>query len=245
MFFQDTQQLALQWEIQRRDLVEKQSAIMSLFDVPGTGSDCSGERALLVSEQLGFDQVVGQSCAIHADERLLRARAHGDDGARNQFFSGATFAANEHGGRAISHTHDRVIDPAHRLAAADQVAERILAHQLFAEPTAVDLDTVFVEGALQDDLQLVKIYGGNKEFICAEFTGLDSHGAGLGAGKRNQDKVFIDATQFAQHIEAFIRCSGNGVDVENNGVKRDLRQERQDLVGGVQKCSMKGSSQEL
>jgi len=108
------------------------------------------------------------------------------------------------------HAHDRVIDAAHRLAAADQSRRKNT-----CSPT--------VRGGLRLSISILRLsrhapgrfaarenLRGNKEFICAEFTGLDSHGAGLGAGKRNQDKVFIDATQFAQHIEAFIRCSGNG-----------------------------------
>ena len=57
----------------------------------------AGERALLVAEQLGFEQRLGQGGAGDRDERLGRAVAGVVDGARDHFLAGAAFALNEHG----------------------------------------------------------------------------------------------------------------------------------------------------
>ena len=58
-----------------------------------------GERALVVAEQLGLDQLLGDRGAVDLDERLARARAVPMDGARDQLLAGSRFPGDEHRGR--------------------------------------------------------------------------------------------------------------------------------------------------
>ena len=63
----------------------------------------AGERALLVAEQLGLDQLLGDRRAVHLDERGARARLLCSvDLARDQLLAGAVLAGDQHpavGGR--------------------------------------------------------------------------------------------------------------------------------------------------
>ena len=74
-------------------------------------------------EQLGLNEVIGKGGAIHADERLFGARTHGNDGARDQFLTGAALPPDKYCRRAISYADYGVIDTPHWFAAADQFAE--------------------------------------------------------------------------------------------------------------------------
>ena len=55
----------------------------------------AGERALLVTEQNGFDQVLRNGAAIDGDEGLSRAVRRALDRARDQFLADAGFAFDQ------------------------------------------------------------------------------------------------------------------------------------------------------
>ncbi len=57
------------------------------------------EGALLVAEQLGLDQFVGNRGAVDLHERQFAARAAGVDGTRHQFLADAALPGDQHGGR--------------------------------------------------------------------------------------------------------------------------------------------------
>src|SRR4051794_5356650 len=99
----------------------------------------AGEGTLLVPKQLGFDEVLRKRGAVHADERLLAAAGELDERARHQFLTCAALAADDDGGGALRESGDGVVDAAHRLGAADKVAQRILADDLLAQPAVLDL----------------------------------------------------------------------------------------------------------
>src|ERR1700681_1660438 len=99
---------------------------MSQFDVPWPSRARVGESALLVAKQFRFNQVFRECSAIDADEGLIPARPLGYDGTRHQFLARATLTPEQHRGTARSTPLDRLVDPLHRLAAADQVAKRLL-----------------------------------------------------------------------------------------------------------------------
>jgi hypothetical protein len=65
---QHAQQLGLQAERHFRNLVEQQRAALGLLELAGLGRLGAGERALLVAEQGGFEQVVGNRRAVDGDE---------------------------------------------------------------------------------------------------------------------------------------------------------------------------------
>src|SRR4029077_4138092 len=56
------------------------------------------ERSLLVTEQLRFDQLLGNRRAVHLDEPLPRARAVAVNRPRDQFLADAALAQEHHRG---------------------------------------------------------------------------------------------------------------------------------------------------
>src|SRR5207253_5438298 len=90
------QELRLQVERQLAELVEKNGAAVRRFEraLPRRGR--AGERALLVPEQLRLDERPRDRAAVDDDERLVLALGQGMDRLRDQIFSGAGLAFDEH-----------------------------------------------------------------------------------------------------------------------------------------------------
>src|SRR2546428_6999732 len=65
---QDSQKRRLDGEWQIGNLVEEQGTAVSQLEVALSASICARERALLVAEQLGLDQRVGNRTADERDE---------------------------------------------------------------------------------------------------------------------------------------------------------------------------------
>src|SRR3546814_18051174 len=59
-------------------------------------SDLAGEGALLVAEQLGLDQVLGNRPAVDRDERLVHAPRLPVQGTRDQFLAGAALGPDQY-----------------------------------------------------------------------------------------------------------------------------------------------------
>ena len=70
----------------------------------------AGERALLVAEQLAFQQRLGQGGAVEADERAVLARAGVVDGPGDQLLADAALAADQHRGVGAGHAADLLLD---------------------------------------------------------------------------------------------------------------------------------------
>src|SRR5690606_4940610 len=92
-----TQQLGLRGGRQLADLVEKQRAVARALERALAGAIGAGERALLVAEQLGLDQVLGQRRAVDRDERLVRDGRQRVQVARDQLLAGPALAEDQHG----------------------------------------------------------------------------------------------------------------------------------------------------
>ena len=80
------------------DLVQEQRAAFRLFEATATQALRAGERAALMAEKLGFEQVLGNSRGVDCDERPGGARAVPVQRPGNEFFAGARFAGDQHGG---------------------------------------------------------------------------------------------------------------------------------------------------
>ena len=120
---QHAQQLHLRRQVDVADLVEKQRAALGELEPAFLALLGAGEGALLVAEELRFDQAVGQRRAAHLDERLVRARRVVVDGVRDQLLAGARLAANEHRGVGRGHLRHLLVHLAHRPARADDARE--------------------------------------------------------------------------------------------------------------------------
>jgi hypothetical protein len=63
----------LQPRVHLADLVEQERAAVGLFELAQSAGDGAGEGALLVAEQLRFEQVVGNRRAVEGDEAVVGA----------------------------------------------------------------------------------------------------------------------------------------------------------------------------
>lgn len=78
---------------------------MGRFDAPGLTLVRTGEGALLMAEQFGLDQVLGNSPAVDGNEGLLAALRLAVQGARHQFLAGTALTSDQHrrlGGRQFA-----------------------------------------------------------------------------------------------------------------------------------------------
>ena len=94
-FLDGAQQLRLQARVHLGDFVEEYGATAGFLEFSDSPGDGAGEGALLMSEQLGFEQILGDRCTVHRDELLLGARAPAMNEVGQQFLAGARFAGDQ------------------------------------------------------------------------------------------------------------------------------------------------------
>jgi hypothetical protein len=126
------------------DLVEEERAAVGELDAPWLLRRSARERALLVAEDLGLEEVVGERGAVDRDERAAFPRAPVVDRARHELLARAALAADEHdrlrlGGaiderEALGHrgrssedvtTADRALDGPLHLRCAHRLVEHV------------------------------------------------------------------------------------------------------------------------
>ena len=98
----------------------------------------AGKRALLVTEQLGFEQVLGQRGTVDGYESLGRPGAVGVNGARDQLLPGAGLAQHENIGLGARRLLDELEDLGHGRAVADHVFQPERGLQLLAQVAVLE-----------------------------------------------------------------------------------------------------------
>jgi hypothetical protein len=83
------QQPGLQRRRHVADLVEEQRAAIGLLEAAAAQCIGAGEGALLVTEQLGLEQLGGNGRRVQGDERLVGPGTMVVQGAGDQFLAGA------------------------------------------------------------------------------------------------------------------------------------------------------------
>src|SRR5579863_5026336 len=83
-----TQELRLCFGADRRNLVEKNRALVRHFEKPLLRGDGTGERAFHVPEELRLQQIDRNRSGIYGDKRFLGASGGGMNALRDHFFSG-------------------------------------------------------------------------------------------------------------------------------------------------------------
>ena len=82
---------------QQRDLVEEQHATRGRLEEPDLGAAGVRERPALVTEQLPFEQRLGDRRAVEVDERAAGPRAEAVQEPRDQPLTGSRLALDEDG----------------------------------------------------------------------------------------------------------------------------------------------------
>src|SRR5262245_10660159 len=149
------QELDLERCRELRDLVEEQGPAMRGLHETSLGPYRSGERALLVSEELGLEEVLGQRGTVHRDERLACAPAVGVDGPGDELLAGAGLAEDEDVGLGAGRLLHQLEDLSHRRTAPDNVVEAEHLLQLLTEVAVLHLQSSVAKAALHREAQLV------------------------------------------------------------------------------------------
>ena len=97
--FQHSQQLGLEFQRQLADLVKEQCALCGIFKKTGLCACCTGEGALAVTEQGGFDQCGGNGGAVERLEWRARLASQFLYGGSHQLLAATRFSFNQHGER--------------------------------------------------------------------------------------------------------------------------------------------------
>jgi hypothetical protein len=92
---QRAQKLRLHRHVQLAYLVEEERPAVGYLEEPLLLGVRAGERALLVAEEFGFEQVLVDGGAVDGLEHLRDARRLAVDGARDEFLARARLAADE------------------------------------------------------------------------------------------------------------------------------------------------------
>ncbi len=120
--------LGLDRRRQFADLVEEQRAAMGQLEAAELALSSTGEGALLVAEELGLEQGLGQGGAVDGDKRPLRARAPHVQRPGEELLAGAALAFEQHGDVGRGGPLDRLHGlPQHRCLAENP--RRAAAHR--------------------------------------------------------------------------------------------------------------------
>ncbi len=132
---QHAQQLDLGEEAQIADFIQEERAVGGLLEVAFARSHRAGEGALLMAEQLGFDQRLWNGAAGDGNKGPVGARAQIVNGAGNQLLAGSAFAGHQHRGIQIGDAMHQLINPLHLRTGANHLVAtgghiQLLLHRL-------------------------------------------------------------------------------------------------------------------
>ena len=94
--FKESQQQPLHPQGHLADLVEEHGAFVRDLELACFVSIGAGEASLRVPEELGFQECVRQTRAVHRHERSLSSRASVVNGSGCQLLSGAALSGDQH-----------------------------------------------------------------------------------------------------------------------------------------------------
>src|SRR2546426_90487 len=113
------QELGLQRQRELGDLVEVDRSVVRVLDLTESPSVGAGEGALLVAEQLGFEQPVWDRGAVDLDERPLTSPRRRVNRPGDEILADAALAPEQNGGVGVGDAFDRPFDLAHRRTALE------------------------------------------------------------------------------------------------------------------------------
>ncbi len=145
LLLQNPQELDLNRPGEVPDFVQEERAPLGLFDPPDAGLGRAGKGALLVAEQLAFQQSLAQRCAVDLHKRPAGAGAGIMHGRGDQFLSRPGLTADQHGGIAAGDLVNTGVDLAHGLGVADDALGSELLAQLGAESHVFGLGRLALE----------------------------------------------------------------------------------------------------
>ena len=127
------------------DFIEKHGPALGNFELALLLDNGSGEGALLVAEELAFEQRLGQRGAIDRHARLVGACAVAMNGARHQLFARSALAEDQDGNLPRRHARDELVYVAHARAIAHHV---VLQADLGLQPSVFLFERLHAAGVV-------------------------------------------------------------------------------------------------
>src|SRR5437870_7104605 len=141
------QELGLELGPQGADLVEEERAALRELELAKLALVGAGERTLLVAEQVGLDESLGDRRWVDGDEGLLAPRALMVDGPRDELLAGTALAGDQHGRRRAGDLRDEAVELLDRGMPSDDLVEIVRTRQLGAKKRHFALERAALEGA--------------------------------------------------------------------------------------------------
>ena len=197
------QHLGLQADRHLADLVEKQRAAVRDLELPGLAGVGAGERPLLVAEQLGLEQRLGNRRTVDRDKRSVGPIAVRMKRTREQFLARPALTSKQHGGvgrgnapQVAQHLEQRRVLADDRWRAVTG-AERLLQQEVLGD------DASLLDGAADRQDEVFMVDGLGQVVECALTH--RRHGfldrAVTGHQQDRQGRIeFLDGPQDAQAI---------------------------------------------
>jgi hypothetical protein len=194
------EQLGLEIDPQAADLVEEERAPVRQLELAGLARVRPGEGALLVPEQLGLEQGIGNRGQVHGHERLSPPRALVVDGAGHQLLPGAALRGDQHGGVRLRHLGDHLVEPHHLRVPPHELVEAVGAVELGAQVAQLPLHPA-LPGRLADQGQdLVHVPGLGQVVVRARLHGVHRHAQVRVGGDQDDRDGLVDAQDPGQDL---------------------------------------------
>ena len=202
VLLQHAQDLCLRARAHVADFVEEQRAAVGLLEAADALLVGAGERALLVAEQLGLEEVLLERRAVHLDEVARVPQRVVVDGAGDQLLAGTRFAANQHGRVALRDLFHDVEDALQRRARADDAVEFVDVLLGAAEVIELVLQAPHLERLVDLDLHLLDFERLLDVIERPALHGFDGGGDGAKGGHQDDSRGRVQRTSRAEHVEA-------------------------------------------
>ncbi|MNN13033.1 hypothetical protein D3C81_1260500 [compost metagenome] len=202
LFLQHAQQLDLLRQRHALDLVEEQGAAVGMFQLADALALGAGERAALMTEQLAFEQLLGDRRAVEGDEGLAGPWPEVVQAARDQFLAAAGFAADQHVDRRRRQIQHLPAQGLQGRGDAEQARLDVLAQVgLLAQLAVLQHQLALVHGAaqaLQQGLRAERLF---QEVVGALVHGLHRHRHVAMAGQEDHRQLAVQLLRPLQQAE--------------------------------------------
>jgi hypothetical protein len=133
LILQDAQKLALHFQRNFSDLIQKQRPSLGCLEATSAISVGSREGSFYMAKELAFKEFLWDRSAIDADERVVFAAAAAVDFVGNQFFASPGVSQNENRSFGGRHQVNLADDLAQGGAPADEIAKGFSFRHLFLQ----------------------------------------------------------------------------------------------------------------
>ncbi len=221
---EDAHEFDLRAEGHVADFIEEDGAAIGLLEAADASFGRASECAAFVAEQFTFEECFGNRGAVYGDERRVRAIAVLEYGARDEFFPGAGFAADEDVDGFGGDAANVFVDVLHGGALAD---ERVASGAGFAEGDGFGYEPIAVSGFGDEGEHLRDVEGLEDVVVCAEFGGFDGSFGGAIGGDENDRQARAGGVKL---LDEFKAVETRESEVSDDDVERGLRSAGEAVV---------------